>query len=138
MFFSKNNIRVLISPPVSETETFFLRVRVGGKRRGPGPRPGGGRAWCGLHIWTHHRLCAAIGCWPDAAACQQDGLPPAAVSTLIISVSPRTYRKSLWRFKIDSGRAAAQSPDRAHMHPDLVGAADKTADAEAQPPGEAR
>jgi len=53
-------------------------------------RAGGsrGRELCGRHIWARHRLRAAIGCLPYAAACQQDGLPPPAVLTLIILVSP--------------------------------------------------
>lgn len=84
-----------------------------------------GRALRGRHIWAHHRLCAAIGCGPYAAACQQDGLPPPAVLTLIILVSPRTYRKSWCHFKIDSGRAAAQSPNKAHMHSDFVPVTDR-------------
>lgn len=84
-----------------------------------------GRALRGRHIWAHHRLCIAIGCGPYAAACQQDGLPPPAVLTLIILVSPRTYRKSLCHFKIDSGRAAAQSPNKAHMRSDFVHVTDR-------------
>lgn len=84
-----------------------------------------GRALGGHHIWAHHRLCVPIGCGPSAAACQQDGLPPPAVLTLIILVSPRTYRKSLCHFKIDSGRAAAQSPSEAHMPSDCVRVTDR-------------
>lgn len=90
-----------------------------------GSRPIRGRALGGRHIWAHHRLCLAIGCGPYAAACQQDGLPPPAVLTLIILVSPRTYRKSLCHFKIDSGRAAAQSPNKAHMNADFVHVTDR-------------
>lgn len=90
-----------------------------------GSRPIRGRALGGRHIWAHHRLCLAIGCGPYAAACQQDGLPPPAVLTLIILVSPRTYRKSLCHFKIDSGRAAAQSPNKAHMNTDFVHVTDR-------------
>lgn len=84
-----------------------------------------GRALRRHHIWARHRLCVPIGCGPPAAACQQDGLPPPAVLTLIILVSPRTYRKSSCHFKIDSGRAAARSPDEAHTPSDLVGATDR-------------
>lgn len=87
--------------------------------------PARGRALRGRHIWAHHRLCIAIGCGSYAAACQQDGLPPPAVLTLIILVSPRTYRNSLCHFKIDSGRAAARSPNKAHMHSDFVHVTDR-------------
>lgn len=118
---SKNNIFYFNFSTCPETVTFlkcwlFHRVRVGPIR---------GRALGGRHIWAHHRLCLAIGCGPYAAACQQDGLPPPAVLTLIILVSPRTYRKSLCHFKIDSGRAAAQSPNKAHMNADFVHVTDR-------------
>lgn len=53
--------------------------------------------------------------------------------TLIILVSPRTYRKSLCRFKIDSGRAASWTPDKAQGHPDFVWTTDRHTRLEYQP-----
>lgn len=118
---------VWIFPPIFDTVTFWCcdftdranALSVGGAG---GSR---GRELCRRHIWAHHRLCIAIGCGPYAAACQQDGLPPPAVLTLIILVSPRTYRKSLCHFKIDSGRGTAQSPNKAYRQPDFVQITDR-------------
>lgn len=113
---------IWISPPIFVTVTFrCCDYTVMAQCSAQGGRIARrGRETCRRHIWAHHRLCTAIGCWPYAAACQQDGLPPPAVLTLIILVSPRTYRKSSCHFKIDSRRANAQSPNKAYRRTDFV------------------
>lgn len=85
------------SPPVFGTVTFDAAIVQRGSVSVGGVGGSRGRELCRRHIWAHHRLCIAIGCGPYAAACQQDGLPP-VVLTLIILVSPRTYRRSLCHF----------------------------------------
>lgn len=97
------NVPIWIFPPVFDTVTFWCCVftvwsSVESVDGAGGAGGGRGRELCIRHIWAHHRLCIAIGCGSYAAACQQDGLPHLAVLTLIILVSPRTYRKSLCHF----------------------------------------
>lgn len=72
-------------------------------------------------LWA---LCSCLSTrWPSSS-CRL---------TLIILVSPRTYRKSWCRFKIDSGRAAVRSPNKAQGHPDCVWTTDRHTRLEYQP-----
>lgn len=69
-----------------------------------------------LHCYWLRALCSCLSTrWPSSS-CRL---------TLIILVSPRTYRKSWCHFKIDSGRAAAWSPNKAHGQPDCVWTTDR-------------